>query len=241
MPGLQTIILSVISLAAGAASASLLLAVFAAEPVTVYLTPSQATHSLNETFTVAVKVKADEPVNVFKGRLEFDPNHLQIEKIDYNTSLADLWAEEPWYSNGAGTVSFIGGTTKPGGFRGDEVLLTITLRGTQVGQSTLHLTELRVLRHDGLGTDAGLATPIDALFIVPEVVLERETVAKPKEMERNIATLATEKSTDLNGDGRHSIADLSIFMRHLATQNPRSDFNGDGLVSGADLSIILIK
>ena len=47
-----------------------------------------------------------------------------------------------------------------------------------------------------------------------------------------------EQSPDLNDDGAQTIADVSIFMRHLATQNFRSDFNNDGVVNLVDASIL---
>ena len=46
-------------------------------------------------------------------------------------------------------------------------------------------------------------------------------------------------STDLNGDGRQSISDISIFMINMAGDDPRYDFNLDGAVNTKDLSILL--
>ena len=85
--------------------------------------PIRKTLTTGETFTVEVIVESFTPVNVFAGELSFDTNTLQVESINYNTSIADLWAEEPWYSNGEGTLNFIGGTTQSGGFTGEAILL----------------------------------------------------------------------------------------------------------------------
>jgi hypothetical protein len=66
-----------------------------------------------------------------------------------------------------------------------------------------------------------------------------EAIATNAPKDSSVTILPAGITTDLNSDGFHTIADVSIFMRHLSTQNTRSDFNGDGIVSAKDLSIIL--
>lgn len=198
-----------------------------------------STAVLGELFTVDIVLYATEPVNVFKGMLTFDPAILAIDSIDYNTSVADLWAEEPWYSNGDGTLTFIGGTTRSGGFIGEESIVRVTFRGQHPGETKLHMQAVRILRHDGFGTDAPVPHPIDTLFTIASAELEKNTIStKPASHEPRLFVVTETVSTDLNADGKQSIADTSIFMTHLATQNLRSDFNQDGVVNLTDLSIL---
>lgn len=218
----------------------MLVANLSGESTAISLTPGSGTVPVEATFTVRVRVSSDIPVNVFQGLITFDSGRLQVERIDYNTSIASLWAEEPWYENGDGTISFIGGTTITGGFVGEGDLIAITFRSTEPGAASVTLKEARVLKHDGLGTDVPVSKPIDALFTVAPEELERDTVTKSYDTKGpTIDILPPNRSTDLNGDGLQNIVDVSIFMRHLSSQNARSDFNGDGLVSAKDLSIIL--
>lgn len=194
---------------------------------------------LQEQFTATLFVSAHEPVNVFKGILEYDPMKLRIVAIDYNTSIADLWAELPWYSNGDGTLTFIGGTTRPGGFTGNEQLITITFETRAAGKTSLHMRDVRILRHDGFGTDALISQPIDAIFTIAPQTLKSETVTqKDLVTGPRLTVRAPAETTDLNGDGEKTLADTSIFMIHLAKQNLRSDFNHDGVVNLVDLSIL---
>ncbi len=202
------------------------------------LLPVSGTTAVGETFIVTIVVRSETPVNVFRGLLNFDEELLQITAIDYNTSVADLWAEEPWYSNGDGTVAFIGGTTIANGFVGEATLLTITFETLAVGEAHLTMDEVRILKHDGLGTDIPQTTPIDAIFAVSEESLISETVVNTQISGPSITVLSTIPNTDLNGDGKQTIADVSIFMTHFATQNLRSDFNEDGAVTLKDLSIL---
>lgn len=199
---------------------------------------SDTTVTLGSTFTIDMVLSSSEPINVFKGTLRFDPNILAVSSIDYNTSLADLWAEEPWYSNGNGTLGFIGGTTRPGGFVGSESILRVTFTGISSGESVLSMEEIRVLRHDGLGTDVMAGKPIDTLFTVSPDVPHTEIIAQSdKSKEKEVFVVPTKEYTDLNGDGKQTISDTSIFMIHFATQNLRSDFNADGVVDIKDMSI----
>ena len=46
-------------------------------------------------------------------------------------------------------------------------------------------------------------------------------------------------STDLNGDGRQTIADTSTLLLHLGSSDMRYDLNGDGAVNFTDFNIIL--
>ena len=68
--------------------------------VDMHIEPSSGTRIVGEEFTVSVVVQSNEPVNVFKGDVHFDPDMLYVSSIDYNTSIADLWAKRPWYENG---------------------------------------------------------------------------------------------------------------------------------------------
>ena len=74
---------------------------------TLELTSSTHSSIVGDEFTVDIVVTSDIPVNAFKGLVSFNEEVLRVTKIDYNTSLADLWAVTPWYKNGAGTIEFL--------------------------------------------------------------------------------------------------------------------------------------
>lgn len=209
------------------------------EVANITISPTDHNPTLHEDFTITLFISADEPVNAFTGVLEYEPTELRIIAIDYNISLADLWAELPWYNDGEGTLTFTGGTTRPGGFTGSDQILTVTFKALTPGKTVLHMRNVRILRHDGFGTDAPVPQPIDHIFTVTpgsiksEVITKTDSVAGPQ-----IKVLAPATAIDLNSDGKQSLADTSIFMIHLAGQNLRSDFNQDGKVDLTDLSIL---
>jgi len=204
------------------------------------LSPETKTIIEGEHFVVEVIVDSTVPVNVFAGELTFNSQTLQVASIDYNTSIADLWAEEPWYSNGEGTLTFAGGTTKRGGFIGEDTLITITFRAHNQGAGSLAIKNAHILQHDGLGTEAQLAAPIDALFTVKTLEeIEKVNLVQQSIAPSSYAVVRTPPTTDLNGDGKQSIADISIFMLNLGSQDARFDFNLDGTVNLKDFNILL--
>jgi hypothetical protein len=208
------------------------------QPINVYLEPKSGMVVIGETFTVDIYVHSSIPVNVFQGLLQFSSDKLAVQKIDYNTSIANLWAEEPWYSNGDGTINFIGGSTRSGGYTGTGSLMTITFITKNTGEATIAMSEMRILKHDGVGTEVPLPTPIDALFAVASETLS-EQIVLGTEVPGPVVTVVNEiMNTDLNNDGKQSLSDISIFMSDLFSKNLRSDFNQDGIVNLKDLSIL---
>ena len=210
---------------------------------TIMLAPSTFVSKPGDTFTVQILATSEIPVNAFKGTVRFNEGVLAVENIDYNTSLADLWAETPWYENGAGTISFAGGTTRPGGFTGSETLLTITFKAHTVGDSNLILGDTQVLMHDGFGTEAPLKDYVETLFIVaahetptttPTISIQHETKS-----EANVLVLRKLPTPDLNDDSKVNLTDISLFLILLSTQSLEGDFNDDGKINTVDLSILL--
>ncbi len=237
VPMVQLLTASVIAGILGVSGFFLTATVFNPD-VTIHLEPAHGTVLIGEEFKVSIIIDSHIPTNVFKGVLQFDPEKLSVTSIDYNTSIADLWAEAPWYSNGDGTISFIGGTTKPGGYVGSGTLITVTFASKTLGEATMQMNEVQVLKHDGLGTEVPLTEPIDAIFAVSEESLQSQTVQTSVTEESDIQIVRTIPNTDLNGDGKQSMTDISIFMSDYMSQNLRSDFSGDGKVDIKDLSFI---
>lgn len=210
---------------------------FSSREAAITIDPPELTTVPGNTFTILVLVSSALPVNAFTGMVTFDNTILAVDSISYNTSIADLWTEEPWFSQGAGTINFTGGTTHPGGFTGTGALITITFKALAPGNAKLQLHNTRVLEHDGLGTDAPLAAPIDTIFTVASSTRETETVTAPTQT--TVTVVPHFEPTDLNHDGTTSLGDISIFLLYLATLDARGDVTGDGHVNATDFSVLL--
>lgn len=212
---------------------------FSDTTVEMRIEPPEHVVGVDETFTIDIVVTSPMPVNVFAGELIFDSSVLKVDGIDYNTSIADLWTERPWYSNGEGTLNFAGGTTRKGGFIGTGSLISVTFKTLQEGSGSLSIRDAHILEHDGLGTRVPFE-PIDALFTIEEAGGTRaQNLIVENSASTEFQVITTPPSTDLNGDGKQSIVDVSIFMLNLASGDLRLDFNLDGEVNTKDLNILL--
>ncbi len=210
----------------------------ASSEISFNINPNKELLAVGEVFETDIIVNSHMPVNVFAGELVFDHNLLHVDSIDYNNSIADLWAELPWFSNGERRITFAGGTTRPGGFVGSDNLIKVTFRTIAEGTGTMSIINPRILLHDGLGTDAEVAKSTNALFSVggqPENLSQASTAPASYTVAKDAPT------TDLNGDGKQSMADISIFMLNLAGDDRRFDFDLDGKVGIKDLNILLGK
>lgn len=202
----------------------------------MYMESAGGSVIVGDTFIVEVIVDSSVPVNVFAGEIIFNHEVLSIEKIDYNNSVADLWAELPWYSNGEGTLTFGGGTTKQGGFTGSQTLIKILFKAKAEGSGLISIHKPRILRHDGLGSEVELAESKDVVFTVGG---SKANLIAQSNVNTPYSVLEKAPSTDLNDDGKQSIADISIFMLRMLGGDLRYDFNLDGEVNLKDLNILL--
>lgn len=201
-------------------------------PAAMYIAPVTATVERGAIQQFNIMVKSQVPVNAFVGEIIFDTEKFKVVDISYNTTVADLWVEEPWYNRADNNIYFAGGTTKPGGFIGNEALVTVTLQAVQAGDATFSLHNPRILAHDGLGHDVPLITPLDALFIVDTTPY---TVPIPPPTNNYVTVIDNIPSLDLNRDGTIGFQDIGVLLSVIGSNEPQYDFTGDGKVTWSDL------
>jgi len=194
--------------------------------------PNIVTIGLGETTDVRVMVRSDVPVNAFTGELIFASDRFTVENISYNTSIANLWVEEPWYNRAKNSIYFASGTTEPGGFTGEGELLRVTLRARTPGDTTLTLHGARIMAHDGLGNDVPLATPLDALFTVDTT---EYAIPLPKHEPNFVSILPLVPPIDVNSDGAVNFQDVSVLLLNIGGTEVAYDFTGDGRVTWDDI------
>lgn len=207
--------------------------------VDMRIEPTSGIVQIDDTFTTSVVVESDIAVNAFSGVVTFDSDVLRVAEIDYNTSIANLWVTEPWYSNGDGTITFAGGTTQTGGFTGTGDLITITFQAESVASTSIGFRDANIYTHDGFGTSAPLLESVDALFTVESLSTQANPIPGRAPRESVLRVVTTPPNYDLNGDGTINLRDVSIFMLNLFGNNSAYDFNQDGVVNTADLQLLL--
>ena len=195
----------------------------------VRLEANTTTIRAGDRFSLEVYAYAHVAVNAVDISLSFNPNSVEVLGVDKGQSVLTIWTEEPRIE--ADKVILRGGTFRRG-FIGEHKIATIELRAKDTGQTSFSTGDVMLLAGDGQGTPVSVSETSDSklsLYVYDE-----------NESPDNIG-VAVEVNllTDLDGDGKVSLRDISAFMSAWASRSESFDFNGDGRMTFRDFSIIL--
>lgn len=195
----------------------------------VRIAPSATTLSAGERFSIDVYAYAHVPVNAVDITVTFSPEAVEIVGVDTGRSVITLWTEDPAVKGN--TIVMRGGTYQRG-FRGEHLIGTVTAVAKQSGQAEFFINNLTLLAGDGRGTPVLTGTP--------EQSRAQVLVLAPGEDAANLkATIALEIVTDIDGDGKVSLGDISAFLAAWHGRTKVYDFNNDGRMTFRDFAIIL--
>ncbi len=129
-----------------------------ADAAVLKVSPGSGSFAKGTTFTVGVYVESsDKAINAISGTLIFPIGDLQVVSISKQGSIANLWVQEPAYSNFDGTVDFEGVVLNPGYQGALGKIISVTFRvGSGVGVKSSTSVSFRagsVLANDGEGTN----------------------------------------------------------------------------------------
>lgn len=110
------------------------------------------TAGIGQQFSVSLLLDAGENINAAQGIVSFSPSVLQMISVDNSDSIFNFWVEDPTISNEAGTMSFIGGSSKA--IIGNKLkILTMKFKAVGVGISNIKFSNGVVAADDGIGTN----------------------------------------------------------------------------------------
>lgn len=147
----------------------------------LYLSPSSGSFAPQQAFTVNVYASStDQVLNAVSGTITFPPSLLQVTGLSKAGSMISLWAQEPSYSNTAGTVSFEGIVLNPGYSGAAGKVLSITFSPTVAGSAPVSFSGGSVLANDGLGTNIlnGFGSASFTITDASEATSDEETPAQ---------------------------------------------------------------
>jgi len=156
---------------------------------TLFLSPSSGSYNINRTFVVKVMVNSGGGVgiNAAEGNIKFDNSLLSVSKVDDSRSIFKLWTTNPTFSNGAGTISFGGGS--PGAYKGSAgEIFSITFKTKSVGTAKVNFTSGIILANDGKGTNVFGGFGNASYSIIKSETNNTETKRKPKTETKNKTT-----------------------------------------------------
>lgn len=179
--------------------------------------------------SVDVYAYAHVPVNAVDITLQFDSATVEVAGVDTGRSVLTIWTEEPIIKSNQ--VILRGGTFRKGFLR-EHLIATIQLKAKQPGQSQLTAADVVLLAGDGQGTPVSVADieASDANIYVYDESTDPESIG---------IDIAVNIVTDLDGDGKVSLRDVSAFMAAWGDRTIVYDFNGDNRMTFRDFSIIL--
>ena len=195
----------------------------------VRLQADKTTIQTGQNFSLDVYAYAHVPVNAVDVTLRFEPDAVEVIGVDKGQSVITLWTEEPIIEKNR--VILRGGTFRKG-FIGEHKVATINLKAKKSGESQFFAANVMLLAGDGKGTPVSVAQTDDSsvsLYVYDEN-------ADPSNIGVNINVSIV---TDIDGDGKVSLKDISSFMGAWSSKTHVYDFNGDGRMSFKDFSIIL--
>ena len=151
---------------------------FVANAATLRITPSGTSVNAGSVVSVSVQVtSADKAMNAASGTVQFPTDSLQVVSVSKTPSIIGLWAQEPTFSNSAGTVNFEGVVLNPGFTGSNGTILTITLRALTAGSANLSIIGGSVLANDGNGTEILTGTSGATITIGEARQQEQEVVS----------------------------------------------------------------
>lgn len=195
----------------------------------IRLESSETSIEAGDRFTLHVYARAHVPVNAVDITLEFDDDSVEVLQVDRGQSVLTIWTEDPVVTTNK--VIFRGGTYRKG-FVGEHEIASIDLLALNTGLGSFEAKDVVLLAGDGSGTPVEVSDSIDSSvsFFVYDENTDPETIA---------VHVKVKVVTDINGDGRVTLADISAFMSAWGSKEQTYDFNSDGKMSFRDFSIIL--
>ncbi len=124
-----------------------------ADAATIQILPSASTYRMGDTVKVTVAVSSDtDSINAASATVTFPTDILSLTSISKTGSIMTLWAQDPIYSNTAGTAKFE--AVALNGFTGKNgTLITLSFKPKKTGKATIGISTATVLANNGEGTN----------------------------------------------------------------------------------------
>ena len=198
----------------------------------ISITSDSSVVIVGEPFFIDVKVMAADDINAVELEIAYPDNRLNIDSLRDGESVLSIWTDDPVAEGGK--ILLRGGTFRRG-FSGKHRI--IRMRGTalQPGQIELSFADATLVQGDGEGSRIRSQNITLNDLSIRAVSQADVTSDELSEIVRHPDSL----KTDLTGDGRVTMSDISIFLAAWGRNDRVYDFSGDGRMTFRDFSIIL--
>lgn len=201
----------------------------------IQIESSQSSVKAGELFSIDVYVSAHIPVNAIDISLNFPDTQVDITGIDVGESVITLWTQDPYIEDN--TVVLRGGTFRKG-FKGRHLVATVNAKAKTSGLATFEISDAVLLAGDGTG-DKVLVSSSGQERTQLYIANEDGSFTLPSGDTELGGTISVRIVTDIDGDGKVSLGDVSRFMAAWTSKAEVFDFSGDGRMTFKDFAIIL--
>jgi hypothetical protein len=121
--------------------------------------------TVDTTFEVSfIASTGNQPVNAVNLSVDFDPQKINISKIDTSKSFCQFYPVSK-FSNSKGTINIECGAPNPG-FTGENTIAIVTFYAKNAGETLLKINnKSQILLNDGKGTNI-FATPSEKTLLI---------------------------------------------------------------------------
>lgn len=196
----------------------------------IKIVPSATSLTKDDTFSLNVYAFAHVPVNAVDIALTFTNDAIEISSVDTGESVITLWTEKPYVEKDK--VIMRGGTYQRG-FKGEHLIAVINAKAKKTGPVDFAVADVDLLAGDGKGTavlTGSLAESKANLYIYDFGDVHDGKIK---------ASASVMVISDINGDGKVSVSDISVFLAAWHSKDRVYDFNSDGKMTFKDFAIIL--
>jgi len=218
------------------------LPVYNASAATIGFNPSSGSYSVGDTINIKVYVGTQsKSVNAISANISFSSDILTLSSISKTSSVINLWAQEPSFSNTDGIASFEGVILN--GYTGDAGnAVTLVFRAKKSGTASIRFNSASVLANDGNGTDVlyskgSSSLKVSALSEKPVVVAKtsvkkEDAIVKTPKIDTTIAISEIKNNTDKYSPNKFLITSPQIVADRTYTiqidSNPSIIWTDDG-------------
>jgi len=200
----------------------------------IHIESSASSVKAGEIFSIGVYVSAHTPINAIDISLDFPDEQVEVTGIDVGESVITLWTVDPYVEGNA--VILRGGTFRKG-FKGDHLIATVNAKAKTSGLATFEVSDILLLAGDGSGSEVEVSSNGEETAHL-YVANEDGTFSTPADAS-GAEGVTLRIVTDIDGDGKVSLADVSRFMAAWSSKAEVFDFSGDGRMTFRDFGIIL--
>lgn len=156
---------------------------------------TNASAAVGQTLSVSVLVSAQggESLNGVSARVEFPTDKLTLLSLSKAGSIITFWADEPSFSNSAGTASLEGIIPNPGYSGQGGRVITLVFQVKAPGKAIVSFGSASVLANDGRGTNILTSATPRSLTLSSPMTSPPEPVTAPAPVPKPVAAPAPEE------------------------------------------------